>query len=345
MVVARFKLMRLQPARLLALVLTSLWAHSAAQSPRVAVTAERLSSSPVISSNLPWAATGVFNPAAVKFGSKTVVLFRATDKSMTSRIGYAESDDGVHFAVRGEPVLQPETGYEMGGGVEDPRLVLIDGLYYLTYTGYNRHDAQLCLATSRDLIHWDRKGVILPAYKGAWNVGWTKSGAIIPQQINGKWWMYYMGTLKDARGEARDYMGIAQSDDLIHWTDATDQPVLSRRPGAFDSRVMEPGPPPIVTGAGILLLYNGADDRLVYGPAWALFDIHDPSRLIGRADAPFLIPELDWERQGVVPNVIFLEGAITNRRASGAIDLTGYYGAADKHIGALRMKVRIPARQ
>jgi predicted GH43/DUF377 family glycosyl hydrolase len=206
----------------------------------------------------------------------------------------------------------------------------------LTYTGYDGHSAQLCLATSRDLIHWGRKGVILPAYKGTWNEQWTKSGAIVPEKIAGKWWMYYLGTRKDPDGKIRDHMGLAQSDDLLHWKDATREPVLSRRPDAFDSRVMEPGPPPFLTRRGILLLYNGADERLVYGPGWALFDREHPDRLIARSTEPFLKPALDWEKTGQVPNVIFLEGVVGELP-----NVTGYYGAADEYVGAMRISIVI----
>jgi len=303
---------------------------------QISIQAERASELPILKPDLPWASSGLFNPTAIQRGGRTVLLFRASDDKQTSRIGYAESRDGVHFTTRPHPVMEPETPYEAEGGVEDPRLVRIHGVYYLTYTGYNKHDAQLCLATSRDLIHWARKGVILPAYQGSWNTGWTKSGAILPQKIKGKWWMYYLGTRKDPDGESRDYMGLAQSADLIHWFDASSQPVLERRPGAFDARVMEPGPAPRLTKAGILLLYNGADEHLVYGPAWALFDANDPKRLLARADAPFLLPTLEWERVGNVPNVIFLEGAVWRRN-----QWIGYYGAADKYVGAVRLRIRL----
>ena len=174
---------------------------------------------------------------------KIVMLYRAQDALGTSRIGYAESTDGIHFIRGREPVLSPEADYEKDGGVEDPRLQKFGDTYYLTYTGYNKKDAQLCLATSKDLIHWERKGVILPAYKGNWNVAWTKSGAIVPEKIGGKYWMYWLGTAADKT----DQMGLSYSDDLIHWTEATQTPVLPRRPGKFDSRVVEPGPPPILT--------------------------------------------------------------------------------------------------
>ncbi len=307
----------------------------------VEISAKRVSQTPLLSPQSSWSELALFNPTAVRVGSKTVLLFRAQDRHRTSRIGYAESDDGLHFTVRPDPVLAPEAPYEKNGGVEDPRVVEIHGLYYLTYTGYDTHAAQLCLATSKDLIHWERKGVIMPAYRGTWNTQWTKSGAIIPEQINGRWWMYYLGTRTDSDGKARDYMGLAVSDDLLHWRDATDQPVLPRRPGAFDSRVMEPGPAPFLTKAGIFLLYNGANDNLVYGPGWVLFDRNDPRRVIARADGPFVAPTLPWERSGTVPNVIFLEGVIRelDDPETNSLKLTGYYGAADKYIGALHIAV------
>ncbi len=221
-------------------------------------------------------------------------------------------------------MFSPETDYERDGGVEDPRLQKFGDTYYLTYTGYNKKDAQLCLATSLDLIHWERKGVILPAYKGNWNVGWTKSGAIVPAKIDGKYWMYWLGTAADKT----DQMGLSYSDDLIHWTEATKTPVLPRRPGMFDSRVVEPGPPPILTKQGIVLIYNGADDKLVYRTAVAIFDRNDPRKLLSRSDSPIFSPEKEWEKVGQVPNVVFVEGLVPQK------DLwLFYYGGADKYVG------------
>jgi predicted GH43/DUF377 family glycosyl hydrolase len=252
------------------------------------------------------------------------MLYRAQDAAGTSRLGYAESTDGIHFTRRPDPVLSPETGYEKDGGVEDPRLQKFGDTFYLTYTGYNKKDAQLCLAISRDLIHWERKGVILPAYKGNWNVAWTKSGAIVPEKIDGKYWMYWLGTAADKT----DQMGLSYSTDLIHWTEATDTPVLPRRPEKFDSRVVEPGPPPILTPGGIVLVYNGADDKLVYRTGVAVFDRKDPRKLLSRSDEPIFAPEKEWERVGQVPNVVFVEGMVRQGRG-----WLFYYGGADKHIG------------
>src|SRR5207302_10541330 len=194
----------------------------------------------------------------------------------------------------------PISPYEKGGGVEDPRLVKVGDTYYLTYTGYNNidgmgsdhKDAQLCLATSSDLIHWKRQGVIIASYKGKWNVRWTKSGAIVPEKVNGKYWMYY---LADARDQLTQ-MGVAFSDDLLHWTEALDHPVLSSRAGGFDAQVVEPGPPPIMTPEGILLIYNGADDKSLYSTGWVLFDKKDPTRVLARAEQPVFAPEKEWEK-------------------------------------------------
>ena len=277
-----------------------------------------------------WESAGAFNPAVVRHNGRIVMLYRAQDASGTSRLGFAESADGIHFTRRAQPVFSPETGYEKDGGVEDPRLVEIGGVFYLTYTGYNKRDAQLCLATSRDLEHWQRKGVILPAYKGKWNIGWTKSGAIVPEKINGEYWMYWLGTSADKT----DQMGLASSPDLVYWTEALDVPVLPRRPGMFDSRVVEPGPPPILTRDAIVLIYNGADDNLVYRTGVAIFDRANPAKLLSRTDEPVFAPELEWEKAGQVANVVFVEGMIHLGDR-----FLFYYGGADKYVGVAEARI------
>ena len=286
---------------------------------------KRVSITPVISpQGTSWESAGTFNPAVIKRGRKIVMLYRAQDAAGTSRLGYAESEDGIHFIRRTEPVLAPEADYEKGGGVEDPRLVEIGGRYILTYTGYNKKDAQLCMAESKDLIHWERKGVLLPAYKGNWNVGWTKSGAILAEKIQGRYWMYWLGSAADKT----DQMGLSSSEDLIHWKEETMTPLLPKRPGKFDSRVVEPGPSPVITKDGIVLVYNGADDNLVYRTGIAVFNRNDPRKVIYRSEQPVFEPEMEWEKVGQVPNVVFVEGLLAEK---GRYLL--YYGGADKYVG------------
>jgi predicted GH43/DUF377 family glycosyl hydrolase len=276
----------------------------------------------------PWGtgfeSAGTFNPAVIKQGGQYVMLYRAQDAKKVSRLGRATSDDGVHFTRESEPAFSPEAGYEKGGGVEDPRLVRIGPTFYLTYTAYDGRDAQLALATSDDLRRWERRGVIMPANRGRWNVHWTKSGAILDEKVGGRYWMYYMADAKDAY----DQTGVAWSEDLLHWTEALDAPVLPRRKGRFDARVVEPGPPPVMTDEGILLVYNGADEHLVYRTGWALFDRADPTRLIARSDEPMFAPDRPWERQGQVPAVVFVEGLVREGRR-----WLFYYGGADTYVG------------
>jgi predicted GH43/DUF377 family glycosyl hydrolase len=318
------------PALLLALLASLAFAAQTANLPFGPWT--RPLNEPILSpQGATWESAGTFNPAAVNYNGRIVMLYRAQDPSGTSRLGYAESNDGIHFTRRAEPVLSPEADYEKDGGVEDPRLQKFGNTYYLTYTGYNKKDAQLCLATSGDLIHWDRKGVILPAYRGNWNKGWTKSGAIVPEKINGKYWMYWLGTAADKT----DQMGLSSSVDLIHWTEATQTPVLPHRPGMFDSRVVEPGPPPILTPEGIVLIYNGADDDLVYRAAVAVFDRNDPRKILYRSDTPILAPEQEWEKVGQVPNVVFVEGMVRQGHR-----WLLYYGGADKYVGLTEAQAR-----
>src|SRR5260370_34050429 len=82
--------------------------------------------------------------------------------------------------------------------------------------------------------------------------------------------MYFLGTSADNN----DQMGLASSTDLLHWTEATDVPVLPVRAGKFDSRVAEPGPAPVVTPKGIVLIYNGADAKVVYRTGGGVVNKH-----------------------------------------------------------------------
>jgi beta-1,2-mannosidase len=300
----------------------------------------RLSPGPIVSpKGDKFESAGTFNPSVVKKDGKFLMLYRAQDHRGTSSLGYATSDDGIHFTRRPEPVMVSEAPYEKGGGVEDPRLQKIGNTYYLTYTGYNnvdgaaadKKDAQLCLATSTDLVHWQRQGVIIPSFKGKWNVKWTKSGAIVPEKIQGKYWMYY---LADAQGKDTQ-MGVAYSDDMLHWTEVLDHPVLASRPGSFDSQVVEPGPAPIMTPQGIFLIYNGADDKLVYSTGWVLFDNKDPTKVLARSEEPVFAPDKEWEKVGQVPNVVFVEGMVRDGNR-----WLFYYGAADKNIGVATAPVQ-----
>lgn len=264
-----------------------------------------------------WEAKDVFNPAAWSDGETVFMLYRAEDSTGigdwngTSRLGLATSDDGIHFTRAPQPVLEPTEPWELPGGAEDPRLVKIGDLFYLTYTAYDGETARLALATSPDLRTWTKHGLLFPGR------GWTKSAAILPEPVGGRYWMYFGDT----------NLWAAHSEDLLTWT-AVEEPVLRPRPGRFDSRLVEPGPPPMMTDEGILLLYNSADSALVYRAGQALFDPDDPTKLLARSDEPFMVPTAELEQTGQIPNVVFIEGLA---HLDGRWFL--YYGMGDSGIG------------
>lgn len=264
-----------------------------------------------------WESKDLFNPAAWSDGETIYMLYRAEDSTGigdwngTSRIGLATSSDGIHFKRRPDPVYEPEDDFELPGGAEDPRIVKIEDTFYLTYTAYDGETARLALASSPDLLTWNRHGLIFPEW------GWSKAGAIVPRKINGKYWMYFGDT----------NIWAATSDDLVNWTPIK-EPVMEPRDGMFDSRLIEPGPTPLITEDGILMLYNSADDDLVYRTGQALFDLHDPTKLLKRSNSYFLAPDTELEIVGQIPNVVFIEGL-----AKLGNTWFLYYGMGDSGIG------------
>lgn len=311
--------------------------------------------SPTNDSTVRWEETATFNPAAVVKDGKVYVLYRAEDASgnaaiggHTSRIGLAESADGLHFTRSPAPVLYPDTDaqrpYEWPGGVEDPRIVEAgDGSYVLTYSQWNRQIPRLAVATSRDLIHWTKHGPAFAASRGGKYLDMeSKSGAILARalgdrlvatKVNGTYWMYF---------NVPEVL-IATSDNLLDWTPLEDADgrlvkVLSPRPGYFDSWLVEAGPPALVTARGIVLVYNAGnsgtigDSTLparVYTAGQALFDVTNPLKLLARSAAPFIKPTEPYERTGQYPEgTTFVEGLVPFR---GHWYL--YYGSADSRVG------------
>jgi predicted GH43/DUF377 family glycosyl hydrolase len=293
---------------------------------------------PMSGTSVRWEGLHTFNPSAIVKDGKVYVLYRAEDDSgsvaigsHTSRLGLAASNDGLHFKPLPAPVLFPaadnQKDNEWTGGCEDPRLVESeDGTFVITYTQWNHHVARLAVATSKNLLEWDKHGPALTNFDG-----WSKSGAIVCKisggrlkaaKINGKYWMYW--------GEGS--VACASSEDLIHWH--AEKTVLHPRDGKFDSGLAEGGPPAVLTDAGIVVLYNGKngnDPTLqpgIYSAGQALFDAKDPTRLLARTDNPFYQPEAPYERTGqYAAGTTFIEGLVLFR---GKWFL--YYGCADSFV-------------
>lgn len=327
----------------------------AAANPVMQADSTYLFNDPVKKEIVQWQKADVFNPAAVVRNNKVYILFRAEDLPgtgigmRTSRIGLAVSDDGLHFKKNPLPVLYPDSSafmqYDYPGGCEDPRIVeTAKGNYVLTYTSWNRDVARLSVATSTDLLHWKKHGpVFLKAFDGKFLNIWSKSGSIVTKQINGKfiatkingkYWMYW--------GEGPVY--LASSTDLVNWIPVVDKnnalvPILSARKKMFDSHVVEPGPPAILTSKGIILLYNGknaetadADPALpkgIYCGGQALFDAKHPEKLLKRCNTYFIKPDLPHETSGQYKaGTTFIEGLVYFKN-----QYFLYYGTADSMVG------------
>jgi len=304
---------------------------------------------PVITPNpaVAWEAYATFNPAAVVKDTKVFLLYRAEDTSgvqqiggHTSRLGLAESSDGLHFTRRAKPVLFPDNDAqrqnEWPGGGEDPRIIQSeDGRYILTYTQWNRDVPRLAVATSRDLISWTKHGpAFAQAAGGKYLRTESKSGAILARiegdrivatKVNGKYWMYF----------GVPELRIATSDNLLDWTPLEDRDgnaiaVLTARPDHFDSWLVEAGPPALLTDRGIVVLYNaGSLPSHTYSAGQALFDARDPTKLIARSDSAFIRPTESYERTGqYTAGTTFVEALVPFK---GRWFL--YYGTADSRVG------------
>jgi predicted GH43/DUF377 family glycosyl hydrolase len=286
---------------------------------------------------------------------KVFVLYRAEDDSgemqigmHTSRLGLAESDDGIHFTRRPTPVLFPaddgEKDREWEGGCEDPRIVESpDGTYVLTYTQWNRKITDIGIATSRDLVTWTKRGpafarasggkYLREFHKSAGIVTQLTGGRLIAAKIDGKYWMYW--------GEGEIH--LATSSNLVDWRPVEDRSgnpvvVLRKRTGRFDSSFPETGPPPVLTRDGIVMLYNGknatdgGDPQLAagtYAAGAALFAADDPARLLARTEGPVFHPELDFEKSGqYAAGTTFTEGLVWFHEKYFL-----YYGCADSLVG------------
>ncbi len=322
-------------------------------------------SDPIWKKQVLWEEKDVFNPAIVVRDNKVYMLYRAQDKiglpGGTSRIGLAISSDGLHFTRNSSPVLFPDNDnykkYEWQGGCEDPRIVEDEqGIYYMTYTAFDGKIARLLVATSKDLIHWIKKGpAFAEAYKGKYIDKWSKSGSIVSQykngkviakKVNGKYWMYW--------GDV--FIWAATSYDLVHWkpvemqkgekpsfplkNEALNMPdlkiVIATRDGKFDSDLVESGPPAMYTDQGIVLIYNSRNIKSIgdtslaegtYAAGQVLIDKSDPTKVIKRLDNYFIKPDKPYEFTGQVNQVCFLEG-LANFHNKWFL----YYGTADSRI-------------
>jgi len=310
----------------------------------------------------------VLNPAIYRDGDNVHLFYRAVRNGNFSTIGYCRLDGPLTVAERLDvPLIAPEFDYE-SHGVEDPRIVKIDNLFYLTYTGYDGINALGALATSRDLKTFKKHGLIVPPItyaefvflvESAGKVNenyyhnhkfyyqeadpekkillWDKNVMFFPRKINGK--LVFLHRIRPGI----QLVAVNSLKELTKefWTDyflnLQDHIVLDPI-HQHESSYIGGGCPPIETEHGWLLIYHGVEETergLVYSAcAAALLDIEDPTKEIARLPYPLFSPEYEWELYGDVNNVVFPTGT-----ALFGDTLFIYYGAADSHIACASLSL------
>ena len=147
-----------------------------------------------------WESAFLYNPTAIVLNETIFLLYRAQNASKTSSIGLAWSTDGYNFTRLNQPIIYATEDYETIGGTEDPRIIRVNSTFHVTYTAYNNVSAQLCMASSDDMLNWNKSGILFPGWMDVAfsdidvpspRVNHSKSGAIVNEPIDGVYHMYF----------------------------------------------------------------------------------------------------------------------------------------------------------
>lgn len=310
---------------------------------------------------------GVLNPATIRIGDSVHMFYRAVRNGNYSSIGHCRFDGPLTLSERSElPIMVSETETE-SHGIEDPRIVKIDGLYYLTFTAYDGVNAQGALAISEDLLLFKRCGIVVPHITYAKFVHLAESAG----KVNEKYYRNHTFYYQDADPEKK--MLLWDKNVIFFPRRINDKLVFLHRirPGIqivsvqelsdltpefwddyiarfHEHIVLDPkhkhelsyiggGCPPIETPHGWLLIYHGVKTTSkgnVYSACAALLDLNDPCKELARLPYALFSPEYKWELEGEVDNVVFPTGT-----AVFGDTLFIYYGAADEHIACASIKL------
>ncbi|MBE3598843.1 MAG: glycoside hydrolase family 130 protein [Limnochordaceae bacterium] len=234
--------------------------------------------------------------------------------SNLSHLRLARSRDGFHFEVDPQPTLVPATPYEVYG-MEDPRITLIEGQYYVAYTSPSPWGVTVSLIRTADFRTFERMGVIFAPE--------NKDVVLFPGRAGDRFVALHRPT-SPMFGDPDIW--VAYSPDLVHWGDH--RRLFGIRPGLWDGGRIGGGAVPIETPQGWLEIYHGAVGHR-YCLGTALLDREQPHRLLGRSREPIMTPLEPYERAGFFGAVVFSCGAV--QRPTGEVLV--YYGAADSTLG------------
>ncbi|MGC9968482.1 MAG: hypothetical protein ABSC29_02000 [Minisyncoccia bacterium] len=277
-----------------------------------------------------WESRATFNPAAIFLNGKVRILYRAMSDDNTSTIGYASSVDGVHITKRlQEPIYAPREDFEQknvpgaNSGCEDPRLTQIGDTIYMCYTAFDGKGPPRVAFTSItakdfDDHKWNWTKAVLISPPGLED----KDAALFPKKIGGKYWFLH-------RLGSDIWIDSTENLDFDGKTKFLGGKILMQpRASEWDSKRIGGTSPPIETEYGWLLFYHGISRRTNhYNVRAALLDLKDPTLVLYRTHDPLLEPDMPYEKQGMVSNVVFPCGAVMMKN-----QLYVYYGGADKFV-------------
>jgi len=290
-----------------------------------------------------WEKHAVCNPGAIYEDGKVYMLYRASGETDIYRIylGLAISEDGYHFKRYSDnPIFTPFNGFD-SGCAEDPRIVKMDGYFYITYacranpytafvTGnrpaypdtaplsLTRNLTRTGLLKTKDMIRFESLGPITRDDLD------DRDAVLFPEKINGKYVMLHRPAewVGSYYGCQKPGIWMAFSDDLINWKDDI---LLAQPEFGWQSEKIGGSTPPIKTDKGWLLLYHGVDNKRIYRQGLMMLDMDNPAQIIARPGDFILEPTEEFEIKGVEHDVVFAVGNVVLND-----ELFVYYGGADK---------------
>lgn len=256
------------------------------------------------------------NDPDVRLKDNRAVVYKGKEYVSTlSHLRLARSRDGVNFEVDDAPFLAPRHPSEEFG-VEDARIVELDGYFYVNYTAVSGDSYGTSLIRTRDFVDTEYLGMVFCAP--------NKDVCIFPEKIGGKYMALHRPHNHDF---GKSSIWLAQSPDLLHW--GNHRCLLRPAPNEWETQKIGGGAPPLKTDKGWLEIYHGKtlrDGSDFYSLMVLLLDLEDPSKVIYRSEHPIILPEMPYETEGFVPNVVFLNGMILRDDQR----LMLYYSACDE---------------
>ena len=305
-----------------------------------------------------WEAKAVFNPSVVRDENVFRMLYRTYPDTLkqtaprltrpgfrfanqVSYIGYAEGRDGKSFVASDKPFISPDTDYDRFG-CEDPRITKFGDTFYITYTAIDapledknkKPNVRIALATTKDFVSVEKHGIIGPPAR-------SKASALFPELVNEKKIGLALTISADSTNSHVAVRYYESLEKLLQpsekeWNDFLKNSKETALLGTdwWLHRGPELGAPPIKTDRGWLFIYSAESMSDTWTITAALADINEPHKLIARASGYILQAVMNYERDGLVPNVTFPSAAIIVDD-----ELYVYYGAADTVIGLATCKL------